>query len=225
MEALRLRVSQINRAGGEYHKFDLGNNLIIDGDYDLYKYIDFYNIPRSLVGTTVLDVGTASGYLAVECARRGADVTAIDLWKTRESLHVACAAFGVSVRYLQRDLFDLDESFGKFDLVLCGSMLLHVASPLDAIRKLRALCKHRIILSTTSTIDSATTDRPVCEFLGIHATDGDYWNYWSISVTALRQMLRAGNFSTIEHEAHFVLATEPNRTQYISPHVVVSATI
>jgi 2-polyprenyl-3-methyl-5-hydroxy-6-metoxy-1,4-benzoquinol methylase len=136
-KTLQERVDLVNRTGGAYHKFDLGQGVIVDGDYDLSKYIHHYAIPRPLTGMTVLDVGTSAGYLAIECARRGAEVTAIDLWETCESLQIASAAFGVSVRYLQRDLFALDESFGQFDLVICGSMLLHLASPLDAIRKIR----------------------------------------------------------------------------------------
>jgi SAM-dependent methyltransferase len=208
-EALRDRVARLNRVATSYHKFDLGRGLVIEGDYDIAKYIDHYGIPPSLKGSSVLDVGTASGALAVECARRGADVTAIDLWEGSEAL----------------DVFDLDDSLGTFDLVICGSMLLHVASPLDALRKMRSVCHDRVIVSTTCPADSATNDRPVCDFLGIHASDGDYWHYWTISAAALTRMLLAAGFVAIGESSHFVLQTEPGRAHYVSPHVVVTARV
>jgi 2-polyprenyl-3-methyl-5-hydroxy-6-metoxy-1,4-benzoquinol methylase len=224
-DATRVRVTRLNRAGGTYHKFELGNGLVIDGDYDMTKYLRHFRLPPRLDGMSVLDVGTAAGYLALECARRGANVTAIDLWESSEALSVACEAFGVTVRYLRKSVFELDDSFGTFDIVLCGSMLLHLASPLDAIRRIRAVCRGTAIVSTTCPSDSADNDRPLCEFLGIHATDGDYWHYWTISAAALRRMLLAAGFSRIEHEAHFILQSEPGRTQYVSPHVVISAVV
>lgn len=224
-EDIRGRVGRINQAGGAYHTFSLGDDLAIEGDYDMAKYIHHYGLPPGLDGLSVLDVGTASGALAVECARRGAQVTAIDLWESPEALLVACAVFGVTVRYLQKNIFDLDHSFGQFDFVLCGSMLLHVASPLDALRRIRALCRGRAVVSTTCPDDSQNSDRPLCDFLGVHADDGDYWHYWTISAAALRKMLLASGFSSIGHEAHFVLQTEPGRVRYVSPHVVVSAAV
>ena len=224
-EDIRSRVARINRAGGAYHRFDLGADLAIEGDYDMAKYVHHYGLPPRLDGMSVLDVGTSSGALAMACARRGAQVTAIDLWETSEVLRVACAAFGVTVRYVQKNVFDLDPSFGQFDLVLCGSMLLHVASPLDALRRMRSVCRGRATVSTNCPADSQTSDRPVCDFLGVHASDGDYWHYWTISATALRNMLLAAGFATVGEPSHFVLQTEPGRVNYLSPHVVVSASV
>lgn len=224
-DALADQVAELNRAGGAYHKYTLGDGIVIEGDYDMTKYLRYYNLPPRLDGTSVLDVGTASGFLAVECAQRGAQVTAIDLWGTPAPLQIACDLLGVRVRYLQKDVLDFDASLGQFDLVICGSMLLHVASPLEVLRRIRTLCRGRATISTTCPTDSENNVRPVCDFLGVHANDGDYWHYWTISAAALRKMLLAAGFSTIAHEAHFSLQTEPGRVHYVSPHVVVSADI
>lgn len=222
---LRAAVTLLNRAGGAYHRYQLGDGMVIEGDYDLGKYISHYDLPADLAGATVLDVGTSSGFIAVECARRGARVTALDLWNMPRALQLASSAFGVQVRYVKSNILDIDDAFGQFDLVVCGSMLLHVASPVDVLRKIRRACGMRAIVSTACTDDSETSERPICEFLGVHVEIGDYWHYWSISAPALEKMMLAAGFSAIERTAHFTLQTEPGRARHISPHVVVTARI
>lgn len=82
-EELRQMVDAINQKGGTYHQIDLGGGLVVKGEYDMTMYVDSYGIPADLSGRTALDIGTASGFFAFECARRGASVTAIDIWDGR----------------------------------------------------------------------------------------------------------------------------------------------
>lgn len=62
-----------------YHCIDLGNGVISDGDYDMSQFISHYKLPENLSGSSVLDVGRASGFFSFEFERRGADVTATDI--------------------------------------------------------------------------------------------------------------------------------------------------
>src|SRR5690242_4519523 len=111
-------VRTVNESVGAYHRIDFGEGLVLEGEHDMRRHLRSYGIPDDLTGKTALDVGTAAGFFAVELARRGAEVTAIDLWDGSFQQMVFRAA-NVDVRYVQADLFDLDEGFGTFDLVFC----------------------------------------------------------------------------------------------------------
>ena len=71
-----------------------------------------FRLPPDFIGRTALDVGTASGFVAMEFARRGADVTAIDVvpW---DSNHWAIAELlNWNVRRVQRDIYDRKPGYG-----------------------------------------------------------------------------------------------------------------
>jgi tRNA (mo5U34)-methyltransferase len=223
--AARELVERVNRAGGTYHRLDMGDGLVIEGDYDMSKYAPYYRLPSRLDGKTVLDVGTASGYFAIECARRGARVTAIDIWDDSCLLSGLVETFGLDVRYVQKTIYDLDASFGEFDLVVCGSLILHLPDPFGAIQRIRLVCGGRAIVSTACTDDSTTNPAPMCEFTGQRARESDYWAYWRLSAAALRKMFQAAGFARIEGERHFILTTQPGRIAFGTPHVVMSATV
>lgn len=219
----RRMVGQINEQGGTYHRLDFGAGLVIDGDYDMAKYLPHYHLPERLDGMTVLDVGTASGFFAIECERRGAKVTAIDIWDDNCLLVQLSRAFGLEINYVTKNIYELDSSFGGFDLVICGSLLLHLPDPVGAIRALRKVADKRLILSTAAVPESATTDQPVCHFFGQRAADGDYWSYWGFSAQALERMALAAGFSRVDNIEHFDLRSEPGRTPFSTPHVALSA--
>ena len=191
------------------------------GTYDMERYLGHYGLPDDLRGRTVLDAGTASGYFALECAARGADVTAIDIWDHSWLDELFDLSVG-TIRYVQKDIYDLDEAFGRFDLVICGSVLLHLADQLGAIRRLRSVAKGRAIIATSCVEGSESETRALCEFVGERASDGDYWSYWSLSAAALARMCRVAGFAELDHVSHFVLRSEPGMSQYVVPHVVVS---
>lgn len=223
MSLARQMVDRVNSSGGTYHRLDLGPDLVIEGDYDMARYLKHYHLPESMTGMTVLDVGTASGYFALECHRRGAKVTAIDIWDEDCLLAEVSQNLGLDIRYVKQDLYGVDESFGQFDLVVCGSLLLHLPDPVGAARALRSVTGDRLILATTSTPDSQTATEPICHFYGTPASDGDYSSYWTFSALALERLFLAAGYSRVENVEHFDLDTEPGRPRYSSAHVAFSA--
>ena len=94
---------------------------------------------QGLRGRKILDVGCGGGLLSEAMARRGADVTGLDLGK--ETLQVAdlhAASSGLSIRYLCESAeAHARHSAGVYDVVTCMEMLEHVPDP-DGV--LRALC-------------------------------------------------------------------------------------
>jgi tRNA (mo5U34)-methyltransferase len=216
-------IADANRSGGSYHRIDLGDGLVLDGEYDMRPYWSQYQFPESLNGLSVLDVGTASGYFAIECAKRGADVTAIDIWDGALQRMVFAGA-GARVRYLQKDLFTLDEQFGTFDVVFCGSLLLHVWDQVGALKKLRAVCRGLTIVSTGVMPPERGCDHfPAAELVGVSAMGGtgEYWTTWMPNGQALERMMRAAGFPIAEYKGTFRLASAPGKHGFDTPHGVV----
>lgn len=220
--ALEQLVREINADGGTYHQLNLRPDLLVDGDYDMQRYVAAYHLPEDLTGLRILDVGTASGYFALECARRGGDVTAVDLWDAPPVAHIARAA-RLPIRYVKKSIYDLDASFDEFDVVVCGSLLLHVPDLFGAIAALRKVTAGRLCISTACTDDSGQNSRPACDFVASKGTDGNYYTYWLASQPALRQMLLVAGFARVDNEGHFRLESNERRQRFATPHVVMTA--
>src|SRR6476661_4798435 len=141
LEEARRLVTEVNDAGGSYHRWDFGHGLVMQGDYDMTKYLADYQLPDDLEGWNVLDIGTASGFFALECARRGGQVTAIDIWESPSVLHRLADVLNYEIDYVQKNIYDLDSTFGQFDLVICGSLLLHLSDQFTAVRRIRSVCR------------------------------------------------------------------------------------
>jgi SAM-dependent methyltransferase len=203
-------VRSVNESGRAYHRIDFGDGLVMQGEHDMSRYLPYYAIPEDLSQKTVLDVGTAAGYFAIEFARRGADVTAIDLWDGSFQRMVFRAA-GVNVRYVQLDLFDLDEGLGTFDLVFCGSVLIHTWDQFTAIRRLRAVCGGQAIIATT-VIPARFHRRPLAAFIGGRGEGvggREYWTTWEPNPPALVEMAKKAGFEDVLYRGWFWLAGNP----------------
>lgn len=92
-------------------------------------------------GRTVLDAGCGTGPLAVELARRGADVTALDIGLRWLSLaRSRAASAGVSVSSCCAGVHHLPLADAQFDAVLAESLLEVVPDQARALREL-----HRVL--------------------------------------------------------------------------------
>jgi tRNA (mo5U34)-methyltransferase len=148
-----------------YHTMDLGQGVTTPGWFDLRPVSARLPWP-DVRGKRCLDVGTFDGFFAFEMERRGArEVIATDIpshadwdWPLVEKeagaayteavqgekgkgFEVAAAALGSSVRREFLSVYDLDQSaFGRFDVVFCGTLLLHLKNPFRALEQIRSVC-------------------------------------------------------------------------------------
>ena len=98
-------------------------------------------LPQDLTGSRLLDAGCGTGALAVEAARRGAAVVAIDLSPTLVDLARERAPRDLgagSIDFRSGDM--LDPALGEFDHVVGMDSLIHYDTP-DILRVLSALCQ------------------------------------------------------------------------------------
>jgi magnesium-protoporphyrin O-methyltransferase len=111
-------------------------------------------LPADLQGKRVLDAGCGTGALAVEAARRGAHVVAIDLSPTlvglaRERLPeslISAPGWG-SIDFRSGDM--LDPALGSFDHVVAMDSLIHyrAADIVSALSKLAARTSNSIVFT------------------------------------------------------------------------------
>ena len=99
-----------------------------------YKSADANKTAESgLSGKKVLDVGCGGGILAESMARRGADVTGIDLGTENlkaATVHAEQSNLNDSLRYQHIPVESLAATHaGQFDVVTCMEMLEHVPDP------------------------------------------------------------------------------------------------
>lgn len=97
-----------------------------------------------LAGKRVLDIGCGGGILSDSMARKGADVTGIDL--SSKALKVAqlhaleAGTQGVAYREVSAEALALEQPAG-FDVVTCMEMLEHVPDPASVVRACSTLVK------------------------------------------------------------------------------------
>jgi magnesium-protoporphyrin O-methyltransferase len=98
-------------------------------------------LPADLTGRRILDAGCGTGVMAMELARRGADVTAVDLSPTLVAIAAERAkgeTTAGSVTFLSGDM--LDPALGRFDHVVAMDSLIHYRAP-DAVATLTRLAR------------------------------------------------------------------------------------
>lgn len=107
-------------------------------------------LPADLRGRRLLDAGCGTGALALEAARRGADVVAVDLSPTLVQLaeeRVSAAVGAGTVRFRVGDMDD--PGLGRFDHVVAMDSLIHyeAGDAVQAVAGLAARCEQSILFT------------------------------------------------------------------------------
>ena len=219
-----------------YHTLDLGEGVVTEGMFDLRPLVDRYGLP-DVTGKRVLDVGTFDGFWAFELERRGAEVTSLDLdriqqldWPPRlrpaedrgrgETFRLAHAALGSSVERVGCSIYDAtpEDLGGVFDLVFCGSVLIHLRDPMLALERMAALCADRLILAEEHSRRLA----PFAFVRGAEFRGDSPWSTWWIpTVQTWLRMVHTAGFEDVRKHGRFDMSFRAQRGGV--PHVVIHA--
>jgi tRNA (mo5U34)-methyltransferase len=200
-----------------YHTLELAPGVVTPGWLDLRPVVDRLPWP-DVAGKRCLDVGTYDGFLAFELERRGAaEVVATDIsdhaqwdWpaaaraKGAEYLasvagpekglgfRIAAQALGSSVVKREISVYDLDPAaVGEFDVVVCGSLLLHLKDPVRALEAIRSVCSGAFLSAeqVDPVLSLSSPGRPAGWFRAGHNTQ-----WWIPNVAGHRALVESAGF-------------------------------
>jgi tRNA (mo5U34)-methyltransferase len=202
MDAVTLR--QQAEAIRWYHTIDLGQGVVTRGVDQTDLRLGRINLPLSLAGRSVLDIGAWDGFFSFEAERRGASrVVAADYYSWRglgwgttngkAGFELARAALGSKVEDLEIDVMDLaPERVGTFDVVLFLGVLYHLPHPLLALERVASVARELLILETV--VDMIGVSRPAMAFYPERELNNDPTNWWGPNLAAVDGMLRTVGF-------------------------------
>lgn len=201
-----------------YHTIELPDGATTPGWFDLRGVVGRLPWPE-VAGKRCLDVGTYDGFYAFELERRGAaEVIATDIpdhreWDLapagRERAGAALAAasgekgrgFALAREALgsrvQRELvsvYDLHpEQHGEFDVVVCGSLLLHLQDPVRALESIRRVCRGMLLsVEEVSLPLSVLAPRRALADMRFSATPTQWW---VTNAVGHRRLLESAGFA------------------------------
>jgi tRNA (mo5U34)-methyltransferase len=223
------------RRQGWYHTLELPG-YTTTGIFDLRGSVRHYGLPGSLAGMRVLDVGTWDGFWAFELERRGAtEVIAIDLdderdldWPPRRrnpnpelvrgsGFALARELLDSKVERVVCSIYDATpEDLGTFDLVFCGSVLIHLRDQLLALERIASLTKPGGLLVSAEEYEwvSDLVPFPIARFRGNRPSAPVFW---LPSRKAWKEMIWFAGFDRVEERARFTLKSSQ---RYSVRHVV-----
>ncbi len=218
-----------------YHTMELPGFGTVQGQWDLRAGIRDYLGGVELRGERVLDVGTGSGCLAFWMERQGADVVGYDIsdafdWdvvpyagvdtdaeRAERRRHIAMVnnsfwlarrALGSSVRAAYGSVYAISEELGEFDVVVLGSILLHLRDPFRALEQALPRARETAIVTDVLPRRSllvppvARWFGPCAEFLpdGRAGAPSDSW--WRITPALVVRMLSVLGFGDTAVTVH-----------------------
>jgi tRNA (mo5U34)-methyltransferase len=219
-----------------YHSLQLPGGEVTPGIFDLRPYIPAYGIPERLDGLRALEVGTWDGFWAFELERRGAEVVALDLdderdldWPPRRRPTTFPEEPRGSGFALARELYDssvervncsiyhaLPEDLGQFDLVFCGSVLIHLRDQFLAFERMAGLTKPGGTLISAEEYDrlASLVPFPVSRY---RADRDKAVVFWLPGIVTWRRMIWSAGYEDVQRRGRFKMKSTEG---WSVPHVV-----
>jgi tRNA (mo5U34)-methyltransferase len=231
--------SEAARRVGElrwYHTIELPGGIVTPGWFDLRPQRRHYGLPDRLDGMRALDVGTWDGFWAFEMERRGAEVVALDLddereldWPARRrpaefpaeprgrGFRLAHELLESKVERIAMSLYDATpERLGTFDLVFCGSVLIHLRDQVLALERIAELCSGTFISAEEYDRVSGLLPIPVSRY---RADEPPAVVFWLPSARTWRRLIWSAGFDGVERLGKFKLrSTEGWTVRHVVHH-------
>lgn len=220
-----------------YHTIEVVPGAVTHGWWDLRHALPKLPFP-DVTGRRCLDVGTWDGFYAYELEARGAtEVVAVDLpdlrdidWPPEVQAHpeanptlqsdtqrrpagfeLVKAIRGSNVEWQGCNIYDLHpDRVGTFDLVVVGSLLVHLRDPvraLDAVRRVVRPGGHLLLADYLhAPVNFLGRGRPLFELRG----QGSDFQWWLASDLGLRQLLTVSGFDIDAVSPYFLLRPGEN---------------
>jgi tRNA (mo5U34)-methyltransferase len=231
-------VEPLERAMGMrwYHALELAPGRVTQGLFDLRPYVGHNGLPERMDGLRELEVGTWDGFWAFAMERRGAEVVALDLdderdldWPPRRR-PTAFAAEPRGARFaLAREIlgsrvdrrvvsvYDArPEDLGRFDVVLCGSVLIHLRDQLLALERMAALTRPGGLLISAEEYDrlASLVPFPVSRY---RADRESAVVFWLPGIRTWGRMLWTAGYDDVRRHGRFRMRSTEG---WSVPHVV-----
>jgi tRNA (mo5U34)-methyltransferase len=221
---------------GWYHTIELEPGLVTKGWFDLRPVVHEYGLPERMDGMRVLDVGTWDGFWAFEMEKRGAEVVALDIddeadldWPPRRrpatfpteprgaGFRLAHEILGSKVERVNCNIYRATpEELGTFDLVFCGSVLIHLRDQLLALERIANLCHGMFISAEEYDRLANLVPFPVSRYL---ADRDKAVVYWLPSIKTWKRLLWTAGFDRVEQKGRFgVPSTEGWAIRHVLHH-------
>src|SRR5512146_2370155 len=199
------------------------------GDFPAVKWRQIAPwLPADLTGCRALDIGCNAGFYSFELARRGAEVTAIDI-EARYLEQARCAArqprLDARLSCRQASVYELAAVGDRFDLVCFLGVLYHLRHPLLALDVVRGVTGGRMILQTLTmpgeevllppaSIELGERERmrhpgwPAMAFIEGQLEE-DPTNWWAPNHACVEALVRAAAFRAVARPGHEIYLCEP----------------
>jgi tRNA (mo5U34)-methyltransferase len=123
--------------------------------------------------------------------RSGPEVVAHDGRLNGTHYAQAAAALGAAATRVCASVYELDpEAHGRFDVVVCGALLLHLQDPVRALEAIREVCAGELLLVEHLDPVLELVARRVC--CARFAPEGDQW--WRANSAGLVALLQRAGF-------------------------------
>lgn len=188
-----------------FHTIDLGNGIVTPGQDRSAVKLPGLQIPASLAGKSVLDIGAADGFFSFEAERRGASrvlSTDIHAWQDtrnkQEGFNLARRALNSRVEDQLISVMDItpERVGGTFDVVLFLGVLYHLKHPLLALEHVFSVTKELLVLETS--VDLLGVRRPAGAFYPGSELNQDHTNWFGPNPACVAAMLQTVGFRKIE---------------------------